>query len=166
MKVLDECRRVLGGHWPVADDLDSLPYLRNVVAETLRLYPADTIIERRVAGTYESGSTRLKAGSIVYVVPWVLHRDPRWWGDADAFRPERWTDVSPEARLSYLPWGYGPHVCIGQPLAELEIPLVAAGIAPRYRLSLSSESHEVRPQLVAVNIHPSRPIVMSVQARS
>jgi cytochrome P450 len=73
------------------------------------------------------------------ISPWVMHRDPRWFDDPEAFRPERWLDGL-EKRLpkfAYIPFGGGPRICIGNSFALMEARLVAATIARRFRLAVA-----------------------------
>jgi cytochrome P450 len=60
----------------------------------------------------------------------MLHHAVDLWGDAHAFRPERWLDGSARSlpRGAYIPFGSGPRMCIGMPLAEMEMRLLLATI--------------------------------------
>ncbi|HEX6123717.1 MAG TPA: cytochrome P450, partial [Ktedonobacterales bacterium] len=73
-------------------------------------------------------------GSSLIVSPWILHREPSIWGDAEVFRPERWLDGSMKdlPRGAYFPFGLGPRMCIGMPLADMEMRLVLATILQRF----------------------------------
>jgi len=75
----------------------------------------------------------------VVVSPYTMHRRPDYFPDPERFDPERWTPAAVEARpkFSYFPFGGGPRVCIGEPLARLEAPLVIATLAQEWRLQLS-----------------------------
>jgi cytochrome P450 len=67
-----------------------------------------------------------------------VQRDPRWFDEPEAFRPERWLGdlESRLPRCAYFPFGDGPRVCIGGGFAMLETVLLLAVIARRYRLEL------------------------------
>ena len=121
-------------------DVARLPYVRAVVAETLRLYPPAWTIGRRLTDDVEVDGWTLPAGSLTLASQWVLHRDPRWWGDAATFRPERWLDqaghfdeTAPgQPRGSWFPFGLGGRVCIGEAFAWTEAVLVLATLARRW----------------------------------
>jgi cytochrome P450 len=69
--------------------------------------------------------------------PWIVHRDPRWWADAEAFRPERWMEPDFEAslpRFAYFHFGGGVRKCIGEGFAWMEGVLALATLARRWRL--------------------------------
>jgi len=129
-----EIARVLGDRLPTADDVPSLAYTRDVVAEAMRLYPPAWVIGRRAARDTTLGPWSVPAGSILIASQYVTHRDPALWGDPLVFRPERW---SAEARtlpkFAYFPFGGGTRLCIGESFAWMEAVLVVATIAQRWR---------------------------------
>ena len=137
-----ELRTVLGGRAPGADDYPALPYTRAVLAESMRLYPPAWTIGREPLEDFEARGYRIRAGSIVLVSPWVVHRDPRWWSEPLEFRPERWLGDAEAAhpRYAYFPFGGGPRLCIGQSCARMEIVLVLAAIVQRLEFVLVRDS--------------------------
>jgi cytochrome P450 len=135
----EELRTVLGGRAPTAADYSALPYTRAVLAESMRLRPPAWTIGRQPLEDFEAGGYRVRAGSIVLVSPWIVHRDPRWWSEPDAFRPERWMAPDFEAslpRFAYFPFGGGPRKCIGEGFAWMEGVLALATMARRWKLRL------------------------------
>lgn len=129
-----EVATALGGRIPGAADLAALPYLDAVIREALRLRPPAWMINRVALEPVEIEGYRLPTGTSLIVSPWLLHHDPELWGDAEAFRPERWLDGSTESlpRGAYFPFGAGPRMCIGMPLADLEMRLVLATLLQRF----------------------------------
>jgi len=133
-----------------AGSLTRLPYARAVLAEAMRLYPPAWIIGRRALDTYRVGDHLLASRTVVLMSQWIVHRDPRWWPEAEAFRPERWlpggsaNDPS-RPKFSYFPFGAGTRVCIGEQFAWMEGVLAIATIAQRWRLRLAA-GHRVVPQ--------------------
>ena len=75
---------------------------------------------------------------------WVVHRDPRWYDEPEAFRPGRWGGGLLERlpRCAYFPFSSGSRVCIGDSLAMLEMTLILATVARRFRLA-TVPGHEV-----------------------
>jgi cytochrome P450 len=135
----DELRAVLGGRPPSAADYPRLPFTRAVLAEAMRVRPPAWTIGRQPLQDYDAGGYRIRAGSIVLMSPWVIHRDPRWWSDPEAFRPERWMEPDFEAslpRFAYFPFGGGIRKCIGEGFAWMEGVLSLAALASRWRLRL------------------------------
>jgi cytochrome P450 len=139
-KLAAELQSVLGGRAPAHADLANLPYTRMVIEESMRLYPpAPGLATRQAAAADEICGRKVKKGQMVAILPWVLHRHEMLWDDPLRFDPERF---SPERsagrqRFSYLPFGGGPHICIGAQLAMIEAALILATLAQRFRLRLA-----------------------------
>jgi cytochrome P450 len=129
-----------------ADRGASLPYSKAVVQESLRLYPPTWIYGRVALGedTLPSG-TSIRAGSKLYLCPYVIHRNPRFWDEPERFDPERFMNGSARGdRYAYFPFGGGPRVCIGEQLAMAEMLMVLATIVERHRLTIPAD-REVAP---------------------
>jgi cytochrome P450 len=133
-----------------AEDVARLSYTRAVIAESMRLYPPAWVVGRRTLNEYQLGDYTIPARAYVLMSQWIVHRDPRWWDDADVFRPERWLpggtalDAS-RPKFSYFPFGAGTRVCIGEQFAWMEGMLGLATFARRWKLRLV-EGHRVVPQ--------------------
>ena len=107
-----------------------------MLSETLRLYPPIWILERRAIGEDRVGGFVIPAGSTVVISPYALHRHPAFWDDPERFDPERFLPERVRARAvhAYLPFGAGPHRCVGEELALLEARLVLPMIVRAFRL--------------------------------
>ena len=129
---------VLEGRLPKAADAPNLPYLRKVIDETLRLYPAIPAMLRIAAGDDAICGHAVKRGTLVLVAPWVVHRHRKLWTDPDRFDPERFSPENNAARprYAYIPFALGPHICIGASLAMMEMMLITAVLAQRFRFRL------------------------------
>ena len=135
-----ELAGVLGGRPATWADVPALGYARAVVDEALRLYPPAWVITRRALEADTVAGVDVPAGSLVILSPWLLHRRPQRWPDADRFDPGRFLaggsggpgpgpagGTGPAAReAGYLPFGAGPRLCIGRDLALVEVVLVLA----------------------------------------
>lgn len=134
LKLQNELRSVLAGRAPELDDLAKLPYLDWVISESMRLYPPAWLQMRFVAQECELDGVRLPVGTVVILSQWVMHRAPEIWPDAEVFKPERW-DPANEQQLppgAYFPFGAGPRMCVGMPLAQLEARLILASMLQHY----------------------------------
>jgi cytochrome P450 len=132
------------------------------VQEAMRLYPPIYLVLRRATADDEVGGYRIPAGANVALCPYVTHRHPGFWDNPEGFDPERF---APEAargrhRMAFFPFSGGPRRCIGEGFAMLQLPLVVAMVAQRYRLSLLP----ARPAEVeaAVTLRPRAPMPMRV----
>ncbi|MGA5068584.1 cytochrome P450 [Streptomyces exfoliatus] len=130
----EEVDRVLAGRTPGAADVDALPYVTQVLKEAMRLFPAAAAIGRRAVAATEIGGVTIPAGADVIVAPWVTHRHPDYWEDAERFDPDRFTPEAEAARPRYawFPFGGGPRACIGQHFSMLESVIALAMILQRY----------------------------------
>ncbi|MEW1904638.1 cytochrome P450 [Streptomyces sp. NPDC086147] len=130
----EEVDRVLAGRTPGAADLDALPYVTQVLKEAMRLFPAAPVIGRRAVAATEIGGVAVPAGADVVVAPWVTHRHPDYWEDAERFDPDRFTPEAEAARPRYawFPFGGGPRACIGQHFSMLESVIALAMVLQRY----------------------------------
>ncbi len=132
--------------------LATLVHTRAVVQETLRIYPPAFITARLAATADRIGDVTVPAGAIVLIPFWMLHRNPRWWNEPAVFDPRRFIDGPEPDRFAFLPFGAGPHVCIGAQLALTEAVLVLARLLRRRRI----ERVDDRPVL-PVGVLSTRP---------
>jgi cytochrome P450 len=151
-RLVEELERVLAGRTPTVADMQSLPYTEMVVRESMRLYPPAPGFTREPIEDVNIGGWDVPKGSLVSVITYALHRDPRFFSNPETFDPDRfaagWEDRIP--RYAYLPFGGGPRVCIGNGFAMMEARLILATVAQRYKLSLEPGQKIVPMQLVTV----------------
>jgi cytochrome P450 len=161
-----EIDTVLGRRAPEAADVPRLRYLKQVVAETLRLYPSAWVIGREAVRNTTIGGQPIGKGTTVLLSPWVIHRDRRWFDEPDAFRPERWADGLAQRlpRFAYLPFGGGQRMCIGSGFAQCEVTLVLATIAQRFHVELAEPTRPVDP-LPVLTLQPRDSPVVTLRRR-
>ncbi|HVH52896.1 MAG TPA: cytochrome P450, partial [Actinomycetota bacterium] len=164
-KLHAELDEVLGGRPPTVEDLPRLGFAEMVLTESMRILPPAWAIGRRALVDHQAGSYVVPAGSVVIVSPYLLHHDPRWYEDPEAFVPERWRDEerTRRPRNAYLPFGAGPRMCVGEHFARLEGVLVLATIARQWRLDLVP-GHRVELQ-PAVTLRPRHGMAMTAERR-
>lgn len=127
-------------------NLSRLPRTRAVIQEALRLYPPLPIITREAIEADRVGDIELKPRDVVIVAPWVLHRHASLWDRPASFDPSRFLPGAPALpRFSYLPFGGGPHVCVGAQFALAEATLAIASIMQRFDL-LPTEDRPILPK--------------------
>jgi cytochrome P450 len=164
-KLASELEEVLGGRAPTAEDLPRLRYAEWVVKESMRLYPPAWAVGRECVRECEVGGRRVPKGTQVFGFQWVIQRDPRWFADPSAFRPERWGEgsVSRLPRYAYFPFGGGPRLCIGNYFATMEAVLILATVARRFRLRLvPGREVEVLP---ALSLRPKSGVLVKLEGR-
>jgi cytochrome P450 len=136
-----ELDSVLGRRAPLVSDVEQLVFTRRVLTESMRLYPPSWITDREPLQDYEMRGCHIPPGSSIMLSQWVTHHDHRFFADPFRFDPDRWL---PERKrcvpeFAYFPFGGGPRLCIGEPMAWMVGPLALATIGQRWRLRLSPE---------------------------
>lgn len=116
----------------------------------MRLYPPAWGIGRRAAAESEIGDYRLPAGTNIFLMQWITHRDECFYPEAEGFRSERW-DKSVQGndlpRFACFPFGGGARKCIGTSFAMMEAVLLAT-LVRKFRLELAPEARiELLPSL-------------------
>ncbi|KAI0563213.1 cytochrome P450 family protein [Gracilaria domingensis] len=111
------------------EHLDKMKVADAVVKETLRLYPPFPLIQRQARLDNVLADINVSSGSIVYVVPWLVHRNPKYWANAHEFKPERFLEGSSShgdapSDWLYLPFGRGSRMCAGSRLALTELKIL------------------------------------------
>jgi cytochrome P450 len=135
-----ELAKVLGGRTPTVEDLADLPYLRQVVAESLRLYPAVWSYPRDVVADDTIGGYHIPAGSSVLLSSYMTQHSRSLWENPEAFDVRRFCPAHQDAdrpKYAYYPFGGGARKCIGFEAALMEVQLVVATVAQRVRMDLA-----------------------------
>ncbi len=161
-----EVDAVLGNCIPKAKTLQQLRYTETVVQEALRLYSPIHSISRVALEEHMLGGYRLPAGATVCVSMYAAHRLPEFWPEPERFDPTRFDSEQCEARrrFSYLPFAAGHRNCIGAGQAVVELKLIVALIAQRYRLRLvAGQRIEPAP---GTTMYPRFGMKMTVDARA
>jgi cytochrome P450 len=137
-----ELERVLAGRAPRFEDLAQLRYTRMVLEESMRLYPPAHTMSREALAEDEIEGHRVAKGSVVSIVPWLIHRHRTLWDRPDAFDPERFAPerAAERPRFAYIPFGGGPRICIGAGFAMTEALIILAMLGQRYRLRLAPDA--------------------------
>jgi cytochrome P450 len=151
---------------PELGDLPKFAYTRQVVDETLRLYPAVWLISRRALRDDRLGDYLVPAGTEIYISPYFIQRHPDLWVAPDRFDPNRFDpeharDRHPPAMLAF---SAGPRNCIGEYLSRLEMQIHLMTIAKRLRLRYAGQTP---PELDAgVNLRSKRDFIMIPEIRA
>jgi len=160
-----ELDEVLDGRPPSLEDVPRLPYTRAVFEEAIRLYPPVPLLGRQAAQDETMLGRPIPAGSLVIVIPWLLHRHRKWWDRPDHFMPERFLPENAGARLrySYVPFSVGPRVCAGAAFGLNEAILCIATLAQRVRLRLVPGA--VIEPICRLTLRPGDGVPMLVEPR-
>ena len=141
-----EVRQVVGQGEMTFTHIRQLPLTRAFFKEVLRLYPPITFLPRVAMEACQVGNRRLRRGALVMISPWTLHRHQGYWQEPNRFMPERFLQERAEAIVpgSYIPFGQGPHTCIGAGFAQTEAVLIIAELIRRFDIELAP-GQRIRP---------------------
>ncbi|CAN6453023.1 unnamed protein product [Victoria cruziana] len=141
MRARDEVLQVCGRTAPSFDNLAQLKIINMIIYEVLRLYPPAIILGRETRNTVKLGGITIPAGFRLMLPILLIHHDRTLWGDdADEFKPERFSEgvaAATKNRLTFLPFSWGPRICIGQMFALNEARMALAMILQRFAFELS-----------------------------
>ncbi|GIY17062.1 cytochrome P450 3A13 [Caerostris extrusa] len=119
--------------------VQSMKYLDNVIAETLRMYPPLIRLERCADTDFTLGDTGLtiNKGTIITIPIYAMHRDPKLFPEPEQFDPDRFTAEERVKRdpYSYLPFGAGPRNCVGMRFALMEVKVCLAYVIAHFKIN-------------------------------
>lgn len=161
----EELERVLGERSATVHDVPRLEYTRRVLAESMRLYPPAWTLERRALADFEVRGHSIRAGALVLLPQFLVHRDERWWPEPTRFNPDRWTPESDASRrkFTYFPFGAGTRVCIGENFAWQEAMIVLATLARSWTMEYASSEPPVPD--AQVTLRPTGGLPMRLRRR-
>ncbi|PTX92791.1 cytochrome P450 [Verrucomicrobia bacterium LW23] len=147
-KMRDEISTVLGDAAPTIADTRRLPYTESVITESMRLYPPAWIIARGAMEDLELANmpgVPIPRGTTIMMPQALVHLQERYYDDPLVFRPERWTPEFRDSlpRFAYYPFGGGPRSCIGESFAWMELILVTAVIARKWKMEPVVPEHKL-----------------------
>jgi cytochrome P450 / NADPH-cytochrome P450 reductase len=122
------------------EDLMKLPYMTQVIKETLRIYPPMPVTVRRSLKDGMLGAYRIRKGDIIFVGTLAAQRDPRYWGpEPDRFDPEHFAmeRVVGRPRHAFIPFSIGKRQCMAQEVTFMMLRVVLFEIYNRYQLRLA-----------------------------
>ena len=133
-RLREEIATVVGDASMSFEHTRQLPLTKAFFKETLRLYPPITFMPRVAMREATVGGRRLRKGALVMIAPWTLQRHSKWWPDPHAFKPERFLPEQEAALVqgAYIPFGQGPHTCVGAGFAQTESVLILAEFVRRF----------------------------------
>jgi cytochrome P450 len=152
----EEVLGLFGKNKPEYEGLSRLKTLTMILYEVLRLYPPAISFVRKTYKEMEIGGITYPAGVILELPVLFIHHDPDIWGsDVHEFRPDRFSEGISKASKdpgAFLPFGWGPRVCIGQNFALLEAKMALCMILQRFEFELAP-SYAHAPHTV-ITLHP------------
>lgn len=163
-KVCQEARQHIPGADAVNNEsLAELTYLRNVLDETMRLYPPGWLFSRRAITDNDIGDYDVPAGTDIYICPYILHRSEEFWNEPQRFDPDRFVrpdaeDDASQRQSAFIPFSLGPRRCIGEYFAILEMKIHLGLLSQQFRMIPLNDS---RPDLeLGINLRARQDILL------
>ncbi len=156
-----EAKAVLGDRAATVADISGLPLIRQIVDETLRLYPPAAFLSRTAMAQDELCGREVRPGDTVILPIYALHRHHDLWAAPDRFDPSRFADPKAIDRFAYLPFGDGPRICIGANFALQEAVIILATLLARFRFTQVA-GREPKPVMI-LTLRPQGGVWLGVE---
>jgi cytochrome P450 len=127
--------------------------------ESMRIYPPVAAIGRAAVESEEVNGYFIKANTITLINIAGLHHHPANWENPFEFKPERFEnfDMKGDNRFIFMPFGGGPHICIGNNFAMMEMQLINAMFSARVDMELVSKEVKAEP---LITLKPENGVVV------
>ena len=160
-----ELEAVLQGKTPEAEDLENLPYTHAVLEETMRFFPSIVSLLRRLESDIDINGYHFSKDAFSLVNIYNIHHHPDYWDDSETFRPERFlgSEKASNNRYSYIPFGIGERVCIGNHFAMMEAMILLVQLCQHFKFSYMGEKAP-KPKL-AISLRPQGGMPIKLIAR-
>ncbi|KAM9029881.1 thromboxane-A synthase isoform 7-T7 [Ara ararauna] len=152
---------------PDYSNVQELPYLDMVIAETLRMYPPAFRFTREAAKDCVVLGQHIPAGAVIETAVGHLHHNPEFWPEPEKFIPERFTEKAKKERhpFAYLPFGGGPRGCIGMKMGLLETKITLLRILQKFQFKTCPET-EIPLQLKSkATLGPKNGVYIMLESR-
>jgi cytochrome P450 len=154
----------VAGHAAVgAAHIERLKATRQVLQESMRLYPPAPVMTRVCAADAELGGHAIGRGMLVVIPIFAMHRHRRLWDDPDRFDPERFSPEKAKKlpRTQFMPFGFGERTCIGMSFAMLEAIVLLATLVRGARLAWDGRHAPQPVSRVTLRPHGGMPLIVT-----
>jgi cytochrome P450 len=132
--------------------------IRNVIYETLRLYPPGWVVDRISLEEDQVLDFLLPKNTMWVIYIRGMHRNPKYWKAPNQFIPDRWSDTQLN-KEAFMPFGAGPRLCIGEHFAMMEMELILSEILRRWHFRLLVDAVHEKP---LVTLRPEEKVMISI----
>lgn len=149
------------------DDVMALPYLDQVICESLRLYPPAPRITRTGNSTVVVKGVTIRNDTSLSVPIYSIHRDPDYYQNPDKFDPDRFNPANKAKMHScqFIPFGHGQRMCIGMRLALIESKIALVHVMRKCKINPCSETEIPLRIRINSSTQPIKPIKLSTETR-
>jgi cytochrome P450 len=163
-KLREESFQLLGNALPSFTEVTQLQYTKQVVQESMRLYPPVWVLFRSNHQIDHLGDFEIPKDAFVALSVYNLHRNPAVWNDPYTFDPDRFTPENAKERdaFAYLPFGGGPRICIGNHFAMLEAQLIISVLSRHFKFEYTGKSKPEPRPLITLSPWEGMPMKVSL----
>lgn len=163
-KLQQEVDAVLEDRAPTIGELPRLGYVRQVVEEAMRLYPPAWVLDRVALKEDQVAGYRIPADTMLILYTYGVHHDSKHWEDPERFDPDRFAAENKKnhAPYTYLPFGGGPRLCIGNNFALMEMQLILVHFVQRFSFFAPAEELDIKP---LITLRPDHALRLKVVQR-
>ncbi|KAI8810037.1 cytochrome P450 [Cladochytrium replicatum] len=161
---------------PDYEKLIRMPFLNGFLNEILRFYPPAGFTRRTIKDVIWGGN-RIPKGTGVFVLPSIIHLNPKYFKEPNAFIPERWIEADYNGplpadvklkklymdRRAYMPFSQGPRNCVGMKLAQAELRMTVVRLLQRFQFETTEPEHPktnfnltLNPDHVMIKVTPRK----------
>lgn len=148
-KFLEEIEHAFTNNELDLSKIGSLTYTKQIINESLRLYPPAWIIGRRSLEEDQLSQNKIDQKQNLLFCPYFIHRDERYWENPELFNPERFSKESERKmhNFQFFPFGGGPRLCVGNNFAYMEMTIILAILYKNYNFFILNKGLELLPRL-------------------
>lgn len=141
---------------------EELSLLDRVIKEGMRILPASAYSQRMTTEAVQLGPLELARGTGIVFTPVIVHHLAELYPEPERFLPDRWINLRPSP-YAYHPFGAGPRLCIGAPLATAIIRIALQRMLTRYRLTVVPGS-KIGAHIESTMLFPTHGMPMEIHA--
>jgi cytochrome P450 len=162
--LLDELEGVLRQGLPTAELLGRMPFLDQVIKESMRILPPVPFTIRAAERSTELGGIDVSRGDRVICSHYVTHHMPELYPEPEMFRPQRWLALNRD-QYEYMPFSAGPRACIGYSFAMQVMKMTLAMLLTRFRLTVLPGARIDRTVKITMSCKYGMPMILADQDR-
>jgi cytochrome P450 len=158
-----EARAAIGEGPAKAEQLAAAPYVRQIIEESMRLYPPVGMLARNVRKADVLCGRDIQPNDVLFLPFYALHRHELWWKRPHTFDPDNFTPEAAKARdrYLYLPFGAGPRACVGANFAMMQAQIILTTLLARFRFRPGPDPVPV--PVMTMTLRPSTGVRLMVE---